>query len=137
MNRPFGPLQMRVNGVPTPFAAPPGRRLSEVLREDLRLFGTKIGCDAGDCGACTVLLDGAPVCACLTPAIRADGAEVATVEGLGAEMPRLQAAFLRHGAAQISCRDASCPLAGAESEKKWAASGRSVACIQSTRGDSI
>lgn len=100
MNRPFGPLQMRVNGVPTPFAAPPGRRLSEVLREDLRLFGTKIGCDAGDCGACTVLLDGAPVCACLTPAIRADGAEVATVEGLGAEMPRLQAAFLRHGAAQ-------------------------------------
>ncbi|WP_172300173.1 molybdopterin cofactor-binding domain-containing protein [Pseudoruegeria sp. HB172150] len=100
MNRPFGKLQMRVNGAVTPFAATPGRRLSEVLREDLRLFGTKIGCDAGDCGACTVLLNGEPVCACLTPAIRADGAEVTTVEGMASELPRLQQSFLRHGAAQ-------------------------------------
>ncbi|WP_374213132.1 molybdopterin-dependent oxidoreductase [Psychromarinibacter sediminicola] len=91
---------MRVNGAETPFAAAPGRRLSEVLREDLGLTGTKVGCDAGDCGACTVLLDGAAVCACLTPSVRADGAEVVTVEGLGALVPRLQRSFLRHGAAQ-------------------------------------
>ena len=71
------------------------------LREEAGLTGTKVGCDAGDCGACTVLLDGAPVCACLTPAARAAGRSVTTVEGLaGPRVAALQAAFLRHGAAQ-------------------------------------
>ncbi|MDJ0824108.1 MAG: molybdopterin-dependent oxidoreductase [Rhodobacter sp.] len=101
MNRPFGTLTLSVNGTPRTAAAAPGRRLSEVLREDLQLFGTKIGCDAGDCGACTVLIDGAPVCACLTPAVRATGCEITTVEGLSdPEANALQRAFLRHGAAQ-------------------------------------
>lgn len=100
MNRPFANARMRLNGVETPFAAAPGRRLSEVLREDLGETGTKVGCDAGDCGACTVLVDGEAVCACLLPAVRADGAEVVTVEGLGDLVPRLQQSFLRHGAAQ-------------------------------------
>ena len=101
MNRAFDKLSLTVNGRPHVTAAVPGRRLSEVLREDLRLFGTKIGCDAGDCGACTVLLNGDPVCACLTPAIRAEGAAVTTVEGLSnPDTSALQNAFLRHGAAQ-------------------------------------
>ncbi len=90
-----------VNGRPVALTSPPGRRLSEVLREELGLRGTKVGCDAGDCGACTVLIDGAPVCACLTPAIRAAGRKVETVEGLSAEtLSPLQQSFLRHGAAQ-------------------------------------
>ncbi|MDJ0628076.1 MAG: molybdopterin-dependent oxidoreductase [Rhodobacter sp.] len=101
MNRPFGSLTFTVNGERRTAAAAPGRRLSEVLREDLKLFGTKVGCDAGDCGACTVLLDGAPVCACLTPAARASGAEITTVEGIsGQGANALQRSFLRHGAAQ-------------------------------------
>ncbi len=93
-------ITLTVNGADAQLDVAPGRRLSEALREGLGLTGTKVGCDAGDCGACTVLLDGAPVCACLTPVSRAAGAEVVTVEGLGARMDRLQAAFLRHGAAQ-------------------------------------
>ena len=60
----------------------PIRRLSDVLRDDLGLTGTKVGCDAGDCGACTVRLDGEPVCACLVPLGQVDGRDVATVEGL-------------------------------------------------------
>ena len=94
------PITLTVNGTPAQLDVAPGRRLSEALREELHLTGTKVGCDAGDCGACTVLLDGEPVCACLTPVIRAEGAEITTVEGLGAPMERLKSAFLRHGAAQ-------------------------------------
>ncbi|MEL6477339.1 MAG: molybdopterin cofactor-binding domain-containing protein [Pseudomonadota bacterium] len=102
MNRAPHILTLVVNGQPHAIPdCPPGRRLSEILRGDLGLTGTKSGCDAGDCGACTVLLDDAPVCACLTPAIRAEGARVETVEGLSAAgMSKLQTAFLRHGAAQ-------------------------------------
>ncbi|MFD2855236.1 2Fe-2S iron-sulfur cluster-binding protein [Seohaeicola zhoushanensis] len=93
-----GLASLSINGRPVEVASDPGRRLSDVLREELGLRGTKVGCDAGDCGACTVLLDGAPVCACLTPLGRALGREIATVEGGVAE--DLQASFLRHGAAQ-------------------------------------
>ncbi len=95
-------LGFTLNGRPATFDAPPTRRLSELLREDAGLTGTKVGCDAGDCGACTVLLDGAAVCACLTPAARVAGRRVTTVEGLAAAgaLSRLQASFLRHGAAQ-------------------------------------
>ncbi len=72
------------------------------LRDVLGLKGTKIGCNAGDCGACTVLLDGEQVCACMIPLAQAEGRRVATVEGLadGASLHKLQAAFQRHGAAQ-------------------------------------
>jgi aldehyde oxidoreductase len=79
------------------------RRLSRVLRDDLGLTGTKVGCDAGDCGACTVLLDGEPVCACLVPAGQVNGCDITTVEGLAARSSisdRLQKSFLSHGAAQ-------------------------------------
>lgn len=95
------PISLTVNGALMPVTADPSRRLSEVLREDLGLRGTKVGCDAGDCGACTVLLDGLPVCACLTTLAQAGGREIITVEGLpAAGHSQLQSAFLRYGAAQ-------------------------------------
>ena len=77
-------LGFTLNGRPVAFDVAPTRRLSEVLRDDAGLTGTKVGCDAGDCGACTVLVDGRPVCACLTPVARVAGRQVTTVEGLAA-----------------------------------------------------
>jgi aldehyde oxidoreductase len=96
-------LGFTVNGRSVSVSVSPAERLSRVLRESLGLTGTKVGCDAGDCGACTVLLDGEPVCACLIAAGQADGHEVTTVEGLPERAPlfgSLQNSFLRHGAAQ-------------------------------------
>src|SRR5579864_2058790 len=94
-------ISFSVNDRMTDIAAPGTRRLSRVLRDDLGLTGTKVGCDAGDCGACTVLLDGDPVCACLVAAGQVQGCEVRTVEGLSSlELDRVQKSFLAHGAAQ-------------------------------------
>ncbi len=93
-------IRFRLNGVEVAVTSDPAARLSEVLRESLGARGTKVGCDAGDCGACTVLLDGRSVCACLIPAGRVQGCTVDTVEGAGDTLTRLRAAFLRHGAAQ-------------------------------------
>lgn len=94
-------LSARINGAEQLLAGEPGRRLSHVLREDLGLTGTKVGCDAGDCGACTVLIDGEPVCACLTTAAQAASRDIRTVEGLSnGTLSALQVSFLRHGAAQ-------------------------------------
>ncbi len=91
-----------LNGRPVSVVAEPFARLANVLRDQLGAIGTKIGCDAGDCGACTVLLDGRQVCACLVPLAQAAGAEVRTVEGLAENgaLSAVQAAFLAHGAAQ-------------------------------------
>jgi aerobic-type carbon monoxide dehydrogenase small subunit (CoxS/CutS family) len=75
------------------------KRLLDVLREDCGLTGTKEGCGEGECGACTVLLDGAPVNSCLVPLAHARGARVATIEGLGGDHP-LQRAFVELGGAQ-------------------------------------
>jgi aldehyde oxidoreductase len=96
-------LAFRVNGRSINISVPPARRLSNVLRDDLGLTGTKVGCDAGDCGACTVLLDDAPVCSCLIAAAQIEGCMITTVEGLQSRAPlfdRLQKSFLAHGAAQ-------------------------------------
>ncbi|WP_352845676.1 molybdopterin-dependent oxidoreductase [Mesorhizobium sp. M0767] len=94
-------IAFEVNGAAVSVCVPPVRRLSAVLRDELRLTGTKIGCDAGDCGACTVLVDGEPVCACLMPAASASGTVVTTVEGIAnGRLSALQASFLSHGAAQ-------------------------------------
>ena len=90
-----------VNGAAVSVSVPPVRRLSSVLRDELHLTGTKVGCDAGDCGACTVMLDDEPVCACLVPAAGVSGRAVRTVEGLAnGKLSALQASFLSHGAAQ-------------------------------------
>ena len=76
------------------------RRLSEVLHDDLKLKSVKIGCDAGDCGACTVLIDGAQHCACLVPAGQADGRKIETLETSEPLLSaRLQDSFLDHGVA--------------------------------------
>ncbi|MEA2780972.1 MAG: aldehyde oxidoreductase, partial [Rhodospirillaceae bacterium] len=95
-------IRFRLNGNRVALEAAPIRRLSDALREDLGLTGTKIGCNAGDCGACTVLLDGEQVCACLVPLGQAEGREVTTVEGLAVDgvLSELQNAFHHHGAAQ-------------------------------------
>ena len=105
-------LRLRVNGEPHTVAAEPHHTLLEVLREELQLTGTKHGCELGECGACTVLVDGVPVLSCLTlPAQLGEGAEVTTVEGLataghgarGSEatlLHPLQIAFAEEGAAQ-------------------------------------
>jgi aerobic carbon-monoxide dehydrogenase small subunit len=74
-------------------------RLLDVLREDCGLTGTKEGCGEGECGACTVLVNGEAVCSCLVPAAQVDGAEVTTIEGLGDEHP-LQRAFMDEVGAQ-------------------------------------
>ncbi|MDP9467945.1 MAG: (2Fe-2S)-binding protein [Chloroflexota bacterium] len=91
-----------VNGDPVEVEVPGMRRLLDVLREDLALTGTKEGCGEGECGACSVLLDGAVVDSCLVPICQVDGASVRTVEGLGGigRLNDLQAAFLETGGAQ-------------------------------------
>ena len=113
MNRPregflsgTGTTDCKVNGRKVRLSAAPVTRLADALRDELGLTGTKIGCNAGDCGACTVLLDGRQACACLTAVGQVAGREITTVEGLGAagtqlaSLSTLQRAFHKHGAAQ-------------------------------------
>ncbi|MFY0613352.1 MAG: molybdopterin-dependent oxidoreductase [Hyphomicrobiaceae bacterium] len=95
-------ITFTLNGEPVETTAPPMERLSVLLRERLGYKGTKVGCDAGDCGACTVMIAGAPCCSCLVPVSQVNGTEVNTVEGLSldGELSLLQKAFLHFGAAQ-------------------------------------
>ena len=95
-------LKMTVNGAPVDVDVPESRYLSEVLREDLRLTGTKIGCNEAECGICTVLVNGIPVVSCVFPAFKAQGAAVETIENLSQDgsLHTLQQAFLDHGAVQ-------------------------------------
>ena len=80
-------VRTHINGEPVEFLSAPHRSLLEVLRDDLMLTGTKEGCTSGDCGACSVTLDGRLVCACLVLAVEIEGRSVGTVEGLACEKP--------------------------------------------------
>jgi selenium-dependent xanthine dehydrogenase len=95
-------LRFTVNGEHHELDVPESRTLAEVLRYDLGLTGTKIGCEEAECGLCTVLVDGLPVDSCVYPAFRAQGRQVTTIEGLaqGDQLHPLQRAFIEHGAVQ-------------------------------------
>jgi len=92
-------MRFTLNGRRTSVATHPLTRLLDVLREDCGLTGTKEGCGEGECGACTVLVDGMPVNSCLVPIAHVSGARVTTIEGLKGRHP-LQRAFVEHGGAQ-------------------------------------
>jgi carbon-monoxide dehydrogenase small subunit len=95
-------ISLTVNGKAHDLAVPPNAVLADLLREQFALNGCKVGCDEGVCGACTVLVDGVPVAACVTFAFAVDGCSVTTIEGLGraGALDRVQAAFLATGAFQ-------------------------------------
>src|SRR5512138_3484741 len=116
-------ISLTVNGITHDLETKPGETLATLLRQRLRLTGTKIGCEEAECGACTVLIDGEPVVSCIYPAARAEGRRVVTIEGLAAEiiaeregrgknlsvlrepggsksLHPLQEAFVEHGAVQ-------------------------------------
>src|SRR5215212_1158604 len=96
-------LQVTINGQAHRLTVPANRLLIHVLRDDLGLTGTKEGCSVGVCGACSVLVDGSLVSACLLPAVMTDGTQITTVEGLAPDdehLSPLQEAFIRHGGFQ-------------------------------------
>ena len=94
-------IRLRVNGEDRECLAPVHHTLLEVLREDLGLMGTKHGCELGECGTCTVLVDGRPILSCLALPIECEGRDIRTVEGMAeAELHPLQRAFAELGAAQ-------------------------------------
>ncbi|HTW62367.1 MAG TPA: (2Fe-2S)-binding protein [Terracidiphilus sp.] len=106
MSARWASIRFIVNGKPTSVSAPPMKRLLDVLREDLHLTGTKEGCGEGECGSCSVRMNGELVNSCLVPVLQAEGAQIQTVEGLapqfesGGALHPLQQAFLQCGGAQ-------------------------------------
>lgn len=96
------PITLVVNKKSCEIVVEPNRTLAQVLREDLGLLGTKIGCNIGDCGACTVILDGRAVNSCLVLAVQVNGSEITTIEGVsdGKDLHPIQQAFIEHGAIQ-------------------------------------
>ncbi len=102
MKQPF-PVTLKVNGDVYELLIPPWKTLLDVLREDLGLTGTKRSCQEGQCGACTVLVDGKPINSCLYLGVEADGSEILTIEGLQkitGELHPIQKAFVEKGAVQ-------------------------------------
>ena len=95
-------VEFKVNGEQRTLEVDPMARLLDVLREELRLTGTKEGCGEGECGACTVILDGKIVNSCLVPMAQVKGAEITTIEGVAGagDLHAVQQAFIEHGGAQ-------------------------------------
>src|ERR1041385_8490857 len=95
-------LQLTINGQSVSREIPDHRTLAEFLRYDMGLTGTKVGCNEAECGTCTVLVDGMPVNSCVYPALRAEGTQVTTIEGLqhNGTLDPLQQEFINHGAVQ-------------------------------------
>jgi carbon-monoxide dehydrogenase small subunit len=95
-------ISFQVNNIAREIDAPPMKRALDVLREDLRLTGTKEGCGEGECGACSIIVDGEVINSCLVPICQLDGARIVTVEGLARDgrLDSLQQAFLETGGAQ-------------------------------------
>lgn len=95
-------IKLRVNGVTHEVAVEPRQTLLEILRGNLGLTGAKKACDTGDCGACTVIMDGKPVVSCLVLAVEAQGKDILTIEGLAknGQLHPIQQAFVDHGAIQ-------------------------------------
>lgn len=95
-------ISLNINGEEYHLNVEPKRTLLDTIREDIGLTGTKKGCDSGDCGACTIILDGEPVNSCIVLAVDANGKQITTIEGLAANgtLHPLQDAFVQHGAVQ-------------------------------------
>lgn len=130
-------MMLTVNGKKRKLDVHPMKRLLDVIREDCRLTGTKEGCGEGECGACTVLIDGVAVDSCITPAAHADGRQVTTIEGASATKlgKALQNAFVEHGGAQCGICTPGMILAAAslkpgatEAEIKVALAGNLCRC---------
>ncbi len=121
MSEPFE-LELTVNGTPRTVRVAPLRRLLDVLREDLALTGTKEGCGEGECGACSVFVDGELVNSCLVAACQVEGCDVRTVEA--PDLGNVQAAFLEEGGAQCGICTPGMVLAVQAFVDEWAARGR-------------
>ena len=107
-------VTMIVNGQSRSASVPPETTLLQLLRDNFNLTGAKLGCDVGDCGACTVIVDGEPRRSCLTPVASVDGASITTVEGLGTpdDLAPIQQAFTHHYAAQCGFCTSGMMMAG-------------------------
>jgi len=133
-------LKFKINGEARELAVEPYRSLLDVLRNEAGLTGTKKGCDVGDCGACTVIVDGKPVNSCLMLGVEVQGCEVLTIEGL---RHPLQESFIRHGGAQCGfCTPGMIIMAKAlldenprpsEEEVRFAISGNICRCTGYTK----
>ena len=138
-------IVLTINGERRELAVQGYRTLLDTLRNEAGLTGTKKGCDVGDCGACTVILDGKPVCSCLVLAVEADGARVQTIEGLGqnGRLHALQENFIQHGGAQCGfCTPGMIMMAKAlldanphptEEEIRFAIAGNICRCMGYTK----
>ncbi len=97
-------VSLVVNGNPVTLEVSPRKTLSEMIRDDLRLTGTHVGCGTGECGSCTVIMDGEPIRSCLCLAVQASGTSIETIEGIGGDQPEnlsvVQRAFREHHALQ-------------------------------------